>query len=234
MSKALINCGLLVNGADYFEPYVDWFKQQQNINIAAFYTNNNKFNHINSVDSLEEVVALSDVVFSLGYWKIIPKTLIDSVKLGIINIHHSYELKYKGRHCATWAIQNGDKIHGSTLHYIDENLDEGVIIDTKACKINKNDTAYSLFMKANDIGLQLIQNNFNKILSGKKSKTEDNKKNLNCKTYKAKDLTHKINSSFFEDEKGFYDMVRSLTFPGKPLPYVEICGKKIYLEMRDE
>ena len=100
-----------------------------------------------------------DVLFSINYWKTISKEHIDLVKGGIINIHHSYLLKYRGRYSTSWAIINSDKnnkTHGTTLHYITSKLDEGPIIDSRKCTIDDLDTAESLFI--NVIRLTMILN----------------------------------------------------------------------------
>ena len=66
--------------------------------------------NIKTLNSIDELIELSpDLIFSINYWKIINKDHINRVKEGIINIHHSYLLKYRGRYSTSWAIYNARK-----------------------------------------------------------------------------------------------------------------------------
>ena len=109
MSK--VKCGILFNGRqNLFKRYLEWIvkeQSQKDFDVSFVHTNNPELIKDVSVNlgSYEEVISNSDVVFSLGYWKKISKEDIKRVDLGIVNFHHSYELKFRGRHCATWAIR---------------------------------------------------------------------------------------------------------------------------------
>jgi methionyl-tRNA formyltransferase len=147
----------------------------------------------------------------------------------VVNFHHSYKLKYKGRHCATWAIRNNEIFHGSTMHFIDENVDEGKIIDTDKFKIEKHHTAEDIFFLANETGLDLLKNNFKKTLNqqGFNFKEQD----LNSFTYRRRDLSHEISHDHIIDKNSFLKEVRSLTFSNKPAPFIVIDNQKIYLKL---
>lgn len=112
-----------------------------------------------------------DIIFSINYWKIIGEDLIDKVQGGIINIHHSYLLKYRGRYSTSWAIMNARRlncwIHGTTLHFIDKNLDAGPIIASYKCEITDFDTAETLFYKVESLAFEMFKDNFFNILINK-------------------------------------------------------------------
>ena len=44
-----------------------------------------------------------------------------------INIHGALLPKYRGMHGGTWAVVNGEKNHGYTIHKVDEGIDSGPI-----------------------------------------------------------------------------------------------------------
>ena len=73
------------------------------------------------------------VVATFG--KIIPKEVIESIPLGIINLHSSLLPKYRGANPIFWAIRNGEKEFGITVHYLNERIDEGDIILQKKIPI---------------------------------------------------------------------------------------------------
>ena len=82
----------------------------------------------------------------------------------IVNIHHSHLLKYRGRYSTSWAIVNGEKYHGTSLHYITPELDNGPIISSYKCEIKDDDTAESLFTRVEELAFDMFKDNFNNIL----------------------------------------------------------------------
>jgi len=235
-----MKCGILFNGKqNFFKPYLTWILERsettRDFKISGIHTNNRGFfsdnfsdYRVDLVDNVDSLLDDSDLVLSLGYWKILKKNQIEKVPAGVINFHHSYMLKYKGRHCATWAIKNGEIYHGSTIHFVDEKVDEGKIIDTDKFIIERYHTAEDIFLMANDIGLRLLKKNFKKIIN--KEKLEYKNKEKNFFTYREKDMSHEVNKNLIVDKERFLREVRSLTFSNKPAPYILIEGQRIYLK----
>ena len=238
-----MKCGILFNGkANFFKPYLEWilnFSNNEDIcEISGIHTNDVEYfkRYFGDstpllVDDPSQILENSDIVYSLGYWKILKKPDIQKVPLGIVNFHHSHRLKYKGRHCATWAIRNNEEFHGSTMHFIDHRVDEGQIIDTDKFKIEHHHTAEDLFFLANETGLGLLKKNFRNTLD--QAGLDFKEKELKCFTYKRKDLSHEISSTFFTDEINLLKQIRSLTFSNKPAPFVIIGNRKIYLKLEE-
>ncbi|MDC3070901.1 formyltransferase family protein [Bacteroidota bacterium] len=173
-----------------------------------------------------------DLIFSFNYWKIIPKKLFDKVPNGIINIHHSYKLRFRGRYSTSWAIVRARKDnnwwHGTSIHYINENLDEGSIILTEKIPILKNDTSETLFKKVQDLSIKLFKENFSFIIdnSNKKIIKNDNK-------YYFYDSGSKNNIILPDNvtKEEILDYVRAWTFKDRALPVVKYRGKAISLSI---
>ena len=233
-------CGILVNAKDYFIPYIDYIIEESKKNyfdISFFHTNDNtwwgnnfKNRALATSDSLQSVVDSSDIIFSLGYWKLISREQIEAVAMGVVNVHHSFRLKYRGRHMSTHAIRAGEKYHGSTLHFIDEKLDEGKIIDTASCKIDSDDTSESLFYKSNQVGLDLVKKNFRNIVT-KNIKSNELTHDPDFVYFKKDDLDHEIPTHVLGDVTLFSRYIKSMMFNNAPAPYLMIDGKKIYIKM---
>ena len=241
-SRKRVNCGILFNAKENnFIEYLSWLNQfslnNADINLKIFtndvsYVKENlPINDKTISTSFSEVLDFSDLIISLGFWKVIKKENIDKVPLGIVNFHHSYKLKYRGRHCSSWVLKNAETHHGSTMHYLDENLDQGEIIDSRSFRINNWHVAEDLFEKANNLGLLMLKENFGDLIQGKV-------KNKICLSstqhlYKKNDLSHEISSEFVRNEKDFLREIRSLTFSNKPSPYITLNGKKVYLKLEE-
>ena len=70
-----------------------------------------------------------DIIIVSSFNQIIPKPIISIPKLGVINIHPSLLPKYRGATPTVWALMNGEKETGVTIHFIeDERIDNGNII----------------------------------------------------------------------------------------------------------
>ena len=78
-----------------------------------------------------------DICLMISYGKLIPSELI--VKYNFINVHYGLLPKYRGLHTVAWAIINGEKETGYTIHKIDEQIDNGDILYQKKIKIEKQD-----------------------------------------------------------------------------------------------
>jgi len=226
-------CGILFNGKrNLFFKYLDWIIKSQfekDFIVSFVHTNNNEsLKDLGTpLGSYRDVIDNSDIVFSLGYWKKISKEDIDRVNIGIVNFHHSYELKFQGRHCATWALVHDENIHGSTMHFIDEKIDEGKIIDSDFFHISDEDVAEDLFIKANNVGFELLVRNFDKIMGDEPTKYQESVHEKY--SYREKDLNHEI--SLEGSKKSLLRKIRAHTFDKMPSPYILLDGKKVYLKI---
>ena len=94
---------------------------------------------------LEDLIKVNPQLIVLaGFLKKIPKAIIDVFKNKIINIHPALLPKYGGKgmfglNVHQKVIDNKDDFHsGFTIHYVNENYDEGDIIFQKKIKIKSS------------------------------------------------------------------------------------------------
>lgn len=104
-------------------------------------------------------------IFSVYYRKIFPKELIEIPKSGCINIHPSLLPKYKGPVPTAWAIKNGEKEFGVTIHYMDCGIDTGNILVQNKYEIFDDETGFELYTRAMSLGAKMLKENFYKILN---------------------------------------------------------------------
>ena len=90
-----------------------------------------------------------DFIVLAGFlWKI-PLTLIEAYPDKIINIHPALLPKYGGKnmygnYVHEAVINSGDKETGITIHYVDDQYDNGKIIFQQKCTIDENETPETL------------------------------------------------------------------------------------------
>ncbi|PKM71030.1 MAG: methionyl-tRNA formyltransferase [Firmicutes bacterium HGW-Firmicutes-17] len=88
---------------------------------------------------------------------IMPYSVIKLATLGGINYHPSLLPKYRGGSAINWALINGEKETGITVHYVDEGIDTGDIILQEKVEISPADTVASLYYdKLYPLGVKLI------------------------------------------------------------------------------
>ncbi len=73
------------------------------------------------------------------YGLIIPQTILDAPKLGILNVHTSLLPKYRGASPVQSALVNGETETGITIMKMDAGMDTGPILLQKTVKIEQED-----------------------------------------------------------------------------------------------
>jgi methionyl-tRNA formyltransferase len=68
-----------------------------------------------------------DLVVSIFYDKIIPAAAIDACGR-ILNLHNGPLPRYRGVSPINWALKNGERSHGVTIHEVTPGIDDGPIV----------------------------------------------------------------------------------------------------------
>ena len=84
------------------------------------------------------------LIILAGFMRILSDRFIIHFQQRLINIHPSLLPKYKGLNTHQQAIENHDKKHGASVHYVGHELDGGPIIIQAETLILENDDAESL------------------------------------------------------------------------------------------
>lgn len=69
-----------------------------------------------------------DVVVLAGYMRILSAEFVQHYQGKLLNIHPSLLPKYPGLHTHRQALENGDAEHGTSVHFVTEELDGGPVI----------------------------------------------------------------------------------------------------------
>ena len=86
---------------------------------------------------LEQILPIEpDLVVLAGFMRILSNDFTDALNGKLINIHPSLLPDYPGLNTHKQAVENGDLMHGITVHYVNNQLDGGPIITQGALKID--------------------------------------------------------------------------------------------------
>ncbi len=85
-----------------------------------------------------------DLVCLAGYMRLISPTFLEAFPNRVLNIHPSLLPAFPGLDAQRQALEYGVQISGCTVHFVDENLDHGVIILQRSVPVLPNDDEHSL------------------------------------------------------------------------------------------
>lgn len=97
-----------------------------------------------------------DAIVLAGFLLKIPDNLIEAYPNKIVNIHPALLPKYGGKgmyghHVHEAVVANKESESGITIHYVNENYDEGAIIFQAKCEVLATDTAEDVAEKVHEL-----------------------------------------------------------------------------------
>ncbi len=99
----------------------------------------------------------ADLMVVVAYGLILPIGVLETPRLGCLNIHGSLLPRWRGAAPIHRAILAGDTITGITIMQMDKGLDTGDMLYKVECPITENDTTASLHDKLATLGAEAIQ-----------------------------------------------------------------------------
>ncbi len=166
------------------ENIIQYFLDKKNINVVHVVTNNKNAKVINRCKRLKINYLIinkrdlrtsktflnflkkeTDYIVLAGFLLKIPENIITDFPNKIVNIHPALLPKYGGKgmygkHIHDAVIKNKEKETGITIHFVNENYDEGAIIFQKKTKISKSDNANDVAKKISKLEMA----NFPKVI----------------------------------------------------------------------
>mgnify|MGYP006092724201 FL=1 len=130
-------------------------KRAKKLNIPVLVFTKYELN--NFIDLHKKLQSIGvDVVILAGFLLKVPSKMIDSYPNRIINIHPSLLPKYGGKgmygnniHKA--VIENKETESGISIHFVNQNYDEGELILQERCAISSNESVETLTQKIREL-----------------------------------------------------------------------------------
>jgi methionyl-tRNA formyltransferase len=118
-------------------------------------------------DPVEQLKQMQpDAMVVVGYGQIIPQSIIDIPRHGILNVHGSLLPKYRGAAPIQWAIANGESTTGVTTMRIDAGLDTGDMLLKWETSIGPEESAVELGQRMAQAGADLLVQTLAEIEAG--------------------------------------------------------------------
>ena len=96
-----------------------------------------------------------DLIVLAGFMRILSNEFVEHYSQRMLNIHPSLLPKYKGLHTHQRVLDNGEKHHGASVHFVTPSLDDGPVILQSAIDVLPNDTAESLAERVHQVEHQI-------------------------------------------------------------------------------
>lgn len=126
-------------------------------------------------ENVELLKSLSpELMVVVGYGQIIPQSIIDIPKHGILNVHASLLPKYRGAAPIQWAIASGETQTGITIMQIDAGLDTGDMLAKTSVDIGPDETAPEVAARLAPIGARLLVEVIDQITEGNPQEGKQN------------------------------------------------------------
>lgn len=114
-----------------------------------------------------ELAALgADLMVVVAYGLILPKAVLDTPRLGCINVHGSLLPRWRGAAPIQRSIWAGDAETGVTIMQMDVGLDTGAMIRKVICPIASDETSASLYDKLAGLGPQALVDTLDAMAAG--------------------------------------------------------------------
>ena len=159
--------------------------------------------HYKKIDSFNP-----DVVFMISYPLLISNEYVN--KYTFVNMHGALVPEYRGIHGGTWAIINGEKYHGFTIHIVDDGIDSGPILFQGKIEMNLEDDVHIIREKIFQSFKENIESIFIKYLNDEIEPQfqDETKAKYVCRRYKQDGLVDWRQSSW-----NVFNLIRALTPP---------------------
>lgn len=202
-------------------------KQREDANIIQLCEKNN----IPVSWVLEDFLQLesTDISISVQYHKILKKAHISKAQQISVNLHMAPLPEYRGCNQFSYAIINGDKEFGTTLHRLEEGIDDGAILFEKRFPLADNCWVDELYALTEKESLTLFKQHIGDIIDENYTLTPQEEllaergSSLNFR----KDIHElkKIDMKWPQDKIKAH--IRATSMPGFSPPYTFIDGQKI-------
>ncbi len=199
--------------------------------VCAYYRTNEQL--------YEEIKSLPiDLILALSWKHYLTPRLLSLPMVGNVNLHYSLLPKHRGVYPVNWAIIQGERETGVTLHWMDEKFDAGDIIAQRTVELNPWDTSFDLLQRLDEAALPLFSQLWEQVAEWKQLA----KRQSGSASYHSREQFHALDELDLEAEMKIGDLINLLR--GKSFPPAEkqiffrdrTTGSKIFvsIELRPE
>lgn len=214
---------------------------------GSLYTRATNLGYTVSNNSEEVLNYDVDYIVSTLYYDIIDSEVLNHSNLDSLNLHLAELPRYRGSNVFTHAILNAREDdywkYGVTLHSMTKEVDAGDIVSRSFLQISEEDTAKSLYKKAEDEAVSMFEDLIHQFETGtvheeKIPQTEFDGKRYYYERDSIEALSPISNDqlmSYLGSESGqkkLFDLVRALHFPPHDPLEINLNGDNVFVSAK--
>ena len=125
----------------------------EKFNIPFYYINADNMDRIDHENKMLEIIKPlnPDLIVLAKFMRILTPNFVECYPNKIINIHHSFLPAFIGANPYKQAYKRGVKIIGATAHFVNNDLDDGPIIEQDITRVNHEMSWEEMRNKGRDI-----------------------------------------------------------------------------------
>jgi len=150
-------------------PHAKVLDRCKRLGVSAFSFNKTGFTETEDVLNLLKVKNPDLIILAGFLWKF-PENILHHFPNKVINVHPALLPKFGGKgmygiHVHQAVIENNEAESGITIHYVNENYDEGATIFQAKCEVLKTDTAEDVAAKIHALEMEHFPKVVEKLLN---------------------------------------------------------------------
>ncbi len=139
-------------------PHAKVLDRCKRLKVSALSFNRIAFSKSNDVLNILKTTNPDLIVLAGFLWKF-PEFILNEFPNKVINVHPALLPKFGGKgmygmHVHEAVVANNETETGITIHYVNENYDEGAIIFQAKCLVSSNDTAEDVATKIHELEME--------------------------------------------------------------------------------
>jgi len=173
-----------------------------------------------------------DIIYSVQYHKILTQAQIAKARQVAVNLHMAPLPEYRGSNQFSFALLDGKKEFGTTIHNIDQLIDHGDILFQKRFAIPDNCWVNELYQLTYEASVKLFQDTIATIVSGDYTTYPQSALEASHGTslhFRSEAEAIKVIDLDWDREQ-IERHIRAASMPGFEPPYCVIDGRKVYFE----
>ncbi len=136
-------------------PEAGVIERARNLNVKLKLIDKQELNSVEFVNYLKNQEKIDFIVLA-GFLWLIPSLLVQSFPERIVNIHPALLPKYGGKgmygmNVHRKILEEGEKVTGISIHYVNDRYDEGNIIFQATCKVHPNDRPEDIAARVHEL-----------------------------------------------------------------------------------
>ena len=150
-------------------PHAKVLERCKTLKVSALSFNRTAFSKSDDVLNVLKA-SKPDLIILAGFlWKF-PEFILDQFENKVINLHPALLPKYGGKgmygmHVHKAVVAHKETETGITIHYVNENYDEGAIIFQAKCEVLPSDTAEDVVSKIHELEMRHFPNVVDQLLN---------------------------------------------------------------------